>query len=149
MHVWCRASTYFALGAVHLCVHQLVEVLKANGLVRSTSPFSERMPLKGRHVAGPEVDGGAQLCRGHGRRQVAWWHISRLLGPTRPSRRSTPAASRGASARAKELTAAERRAIGGAAGAAYPLILYTFREGKLLRLRAACDALWREERLSS
>jgi len=72
MHVWCRASTYFALGAVHLCVHQLVEVLKANGLVRSTSPFSERMPLKGRHVAGPEVDGGAQLCRGHGRRQVAW-----------------------------------------------------------------------------
>jgi len=33
--------------------------------------------------------------------------------------------------------------------AAYPDILYTFREGKLLRLHAACDALWREDRLSS
>jgi len=31
---------------------------------------------------------------------------------------------------------------------AAPHILYTFREGKLLRLHAACDALWREERPS-
>ena len=30
-----------------------------------------------------------------------------------------------------------------------PHILYTFREGKLVRLHTACDALWREERLSS
>jgi hypothetical protein len=30
-----------------------------------------------------------------------------------------------------------------------PHILYTFREGKLVRLHTACDALWCEERPSS
>ncbi len=53
MHAWCRASTYLGsgltyCGAVHLGVgRKLAEVLTANGLVRSTAPFAERVPLKG------------------------------------------------------------------------------------------------------